>query len=183
MTLLRWPHGTCLTRRRPLRCIWLQEEERTPADRRWLLFQGKVVEGFQRGSKQMGVPTANLLPTDVEGTLGPHPEGVYFGWAQLRRDGDDAVRMAVMNYGHRPTVKDGSHNTVRPRRPALASACACRVSSLLTLSPAGVAGGVVSDGCLHVEDHAADEVSRVLCCARLVRVGCLRAWAACWSSV
>jgi len=76
--------------------------------------QGEVVEGFQRGSKQMGVPTANLLPADVEEALAPHPKGVYFGWAQLQRGGDDAVMKAVMNYGERPTVKDGSHNTVSP---------------------------------------------------------------------
>lgn len=77
--------------------------------------QGKVVEGFQRGSKQMGVPTANLLPTDVEDSLARFPYGVYFGWAQLQREGDQETRMAVMNYGKRPTVKDGSHHTVRPR--------------------------------------------------------------------
>lgn len=74
-----------------------------------------MVEGFQRGSKQMGVPTANLLPADVEDELEPHAKGVYFGWAQVQRAGDDAVYKAVMNYGERPTIKDGSHNTVSPR--------------------------------------------------------------------
>eukprot|EP00892_Ulva_mutabilis_P003187 jgi/Ulvmu1/1286/UM011_0010.1 len=77
-----------------------------------LHLQAKVVEGFQRGSKQMGVPTANMLPTDVEETLASHPKGVYFGWAQVQRAGDDAVLKAVMNYGERPTIKDGSNNTV-----------------------------------------------------------------------
>lgn len=79
------------------------------------MVQGKVVEGFQRGSKQMGVPTANMLPTDVEATLAQCPKGVYFGWAQLQREGDTEVRKAVMNYGERPTVNDGSHNTVCPQ--------------------------------------------------------------------
>jgi riboflavin kinase len=74
--------------------------------------QGPVVEGFGRGSKQMGVPTANLLPTKVESMLRGFPKGVYFGWAQLQRPGEMDVVPMVMNYGQRPSMKDGSHNTV-----------------------------------------------------------------------
>lgn len=40
----------------------------------------KVVTGFGRGSKQMGVPTANLRPDDLfAGPLDELPLGVYFG--------------------------------------------------------------------------------------------------------
>ena len=47
------------------------------------------------------------------------PKGVYFGWAQLQRhtgkesSSDGAVAPMVLNCGVRPTIKDGSHTTVR----------------------------------------------------------------------
>jgi Riboflavin kinase len=76
-----------------------------------------VVEGFQRGSKQMGVPTANVAPRCVEHHFQGRPKGVYFGWAQLQRFGDHhsdgAVAPMVLNYGVRPTIKEGSNATVR----------------------------------------------------------------------
>lgn len=84
--------------------------------------QGPVVEGFQRGSKEMGLPTANVAPLSVQDQLADRPKGVYFGWAQLQRAGDDqdaVVAKMVMNYGVRPTIKDGSHVTVRPSPPEL----------------------------------------------------------------
>ena len=81
-----------------------------------------MVAGFQRGSKQMGVPTANVAPTQVEHHFEERPKGVYFGWAQLQppasgNAGSSAhvgvVAPMVLNYGVRPTMKDGSHATVR----------------------------------------------------------------------
>lgn len=85
--------------------------------------QGKVVEGFQRGSKQLGVPTANVAPTAVAHHFAGRPQGVYFGWAQLQLPSRaasgagggtcaSAVAPMVLNYGVRPTMKDGSHATV-----------------------------------------------------------------------
>ena len=42
-----------------------------------------VVPGFGRGSKQLGVPTANLRPDDLfSGPLDGLPLGVYFGYIQ-----------------------------------------------------------------------------------------------------
>jgi len=75
---------------------------------------GLVVTGFGRGSKQMGVPTANLSPDEVGEAAGRLPRGVYFGWAVLegaqREDG--AVHKMVMNIGRRPTFVDGDGITV-----------------------------------------------------------------------
>eukprot|EP00967_Tisochrysis_lutea_P025687 scaffold29669_cov17-Tisochrysis_lutea.AAC.1 len=45
-----------------------------------VLMSGPVVEGFGRGSKQMGVPTANIDPKPLETTLKAMHNGVYFGW-------------------------------------------------------------------------------------------------------
>jgi riboflavin kinase len=50
-----------------------------------LQMEGKVIHGFGRGSKELGIPTANL---PVDDTLTPWianiEPGVYFGWASLR---------------------------------------------------------------------------------------------------
>ncbi|KAJ3534165.1 hypothetical protein NMY22_g7043 [Coprinellus aureogranulatus] len=47
--------------------------------------EGKVIHGFGRGSKQLGIPTANL-PVDENVTpwIADIKSGVYFGWASLR---------------------------------------------------------------------------------------------------
>ena len=40
---------------------------------------GAVTTGFGRGSRQLGVPTANLPPEPLEAQLAGLPDGVYFG--------------------------------------------------------------------------------------------------------
>ncbi|KAK3238847.1 hypothetical protein CYMTET_51176 [Cymbomonas tetramitiformis] len=67
---------------------------------------GEVVVGFGRGSKQMGVPTANIDPQAIAAELEGLAKGVYFGWAQLEGDAGPAHKM-VMNIGDRPTFVDG----------------------------------------------------------------------------
>ena len=46
-----------------------------------LLLGGPVVSGFGRGSRQMGVPTANIDPVPLQAKLADMPLGVYFGCA------------------------------------------------------------------------------------------------------
>ncbi|KAB0795661.1 hypothetical protein PPYR_09722 [Photinus pyralis] len=60
---------------------------------------GEIVKGFGRGSKQLGVPTANyppsvvnLLPSDLE-------NGVYYGFASVNKG--DIYKM-VMSIGWNP---------------------------------------------------------------------------------
>ena len=45
------------------------------------MLEGRVVEGFGRGSTQMGVPTANIEPGPLKDKLEGLPLGVYFGCA------------------------------------------------------------------------------------------------------
>ncbi|KAF4974058.1 hypothetical protein FZEAL_8998 [Fusarium zealandicum] len=49
-----------------------------------LHMEGTVISGFGRGSKELGIPTANL-PVDVSLTpwIADVPSGVYFGYASL----------------------------------------------------------------------------------------------------
>ena len=50
-----------------------------------LQMEGKVIHGFGRGSKDLGIPTANL-PVDNSQTpwISGANSGVYFGWASLQ---------------------------------------------------------------------------------------------------
>ena len=75
-------------------------------------FHGRVVHGFKRGSRQMGVPTANVDVTDVRESNDPSllkgmSRGVYFGFCQFlpsgSDDGDDTLYRMVMNKGRNPT--------------------------------------------------------------------------------
>ena len=49
-------------------------------DRPPLLLEGKVVAGFGRGSRKMGVPTANIAPEPLADKIQDLPLGVYFGY-------------------------------------------------------------------------------------------------------
>lgn len=77
-----------------------------------LTLEGPVVTGFGRGSRQLGIPTANLDPAPLQDILATLPKGVYFGWAQLQApegwpEEDGRVHKMVMNIGRRPTVEAG----------------------------------------------------------------------------
>lgn len=85
-----------------------------------LLMSGKVQTGFGRGSRELGIPTANL-PVDGPQAASWIPSiasGVYFGWASLAvpdegktwEDGKTfQVWPMVMSIGYNPFYK----NTVR----------------------------------------------------------------------
>lgn len=69
-----------------------------------VMLRGHVTTGFGRGSKQLGIPTANLPPAPLMGQLKSLSTGVYFGWARV--GGDSHVHKMVMNLGRRPTFED-----------------------------------------------------------------------------
>ncbi|KLU88632.1 riboflavin kinase, partial [Magnaporthiopsis poae ATCC 64411] len=88
-----------------------------------LKMEGKVISGFGRGSKELGIPTANL-PVDASATpwIAEAKSGVYFGWASLNLPASHpqasttgtgtstyAVFPMVMSIGYNPFYK----NTVR----------------------------------------------------------------------
>ncbi len=57
---------------------------------------GEVVSGYGRGSRELGVPTANLDPAALGSALDGVTPGVYCGWASIA---DSEPYMAVMSIG------------------------------------------------------------------------------------
>lgn len=59
--------------------------------------RGEVVHGFKRGSKELGIPTANLCAEALKDHLETMPTGVYYGWASV--GASDRVYKMVMSVG------------------------------------------------------------------------------------
>lgn len=79
-------------------------------------YRGSVDQGYGRGGKKLGVPTANLPASLFQNALEDVAPGVYFGWAALEHedtdkdnDNDGAVHKAVVNVGYSPTF-EGQEN-------------------------------------------------------------------------
>mmetsp|Transcript_38189 Transcript_38189/g.61830 ORF Transcript_38189/g.61830 Transcript_38189/m.61830 type:complete len:160 (-) Transcript_38189:712-1191(-) len=75
-----------------------------------LRMKGNVVSGFQRGSKLLGIPTANLSFETFRDLLDDVPAGVYFGWASVNSAGPYKT---VLSIGWNPFFKN-SQKTVEP---------------------------------------------------------------------
>lgn len=71
---------------------------------------GPVIKGFGRGSKVLGIPTANLSTEGYLELLSEHPSGVYFGWAGLPKRG---IYKMVMSIGWNPYFNN-SEKTIEP---------------------------------------------------------------------
>lgn len=64
---------------------------------------GEVVRGFGRGSKELGIPTANF-PEHVVDSLPPDlTTGIYYGWGAV---GNGEVYKMVMSIGWNPFYKN-----------------------------------------------------------------------------
>ncbi|PON53084.1 HAD hydrolase, subfamily IA [Parasponia andersonii] len=71
---------------------------------------GPVIKGFGRGSKVLGIPTANLSIDGCSTLLSEHPAGVYFGWAGLASRG---IFKMVMSIGWNPYFNN-TEKTIEP---------------------------------------------------------------------
>lgn len=71
---------------------------------------GPVVKGFGRGSKVLGIPTANLSTEGFSSLLSEQPSGVYFGWAGLHKHG---IYKMVMSIGWNPYFNN-PEKTIEP---------------------------------------------------------------------
>ena len=64
-----------------------------------------MVHGFKRGSKELGIPTANLNMDELGADKADMAPGIYFGFARL----NGATHEAVVSVGWNPFYK----NTVK----------------------------------------------------------------------
>ncbi|GLT49445.1 hypothetical protein SLA2020_229980 [Shorea laevis] len=71
---------------------------------------GPVIKGFGRGSKVLGIPTANLSTQGHSSVVSENPSGVYFGWAGLSKRG---VYKMVMSIGWNPYFNN-AEKTIEP---------------------------------------------------------------------
>ncbi|XP_059437610.1 bifunctional riboflavin kinase/FMN phosphatase [Corylus avellana] len=71
---------------------------------------GPVIKGYGRGSKVLGIPTANLSTEGYSTLLSEHPSGVYFGWARVSNRG---VFKMVMSIGWNPYFNN-TEKTIEP---------------------------------------------------------------------
>ena len=71
-----------------------------------LKIEGEIVKGFQRGSREIGCPTANFNQEIVTERLPKtFSNGIYFGWSKL--DGtSETVEKAVISVGWNPYYKN-----------------------------------------------------------------------------
>ncbi|OAD62282.1 Riboflavin kinase, partial [Eufriesea mexicana] len=63
---------------------------------------GLVVRGFGRGSKALGIPTANLEDKAIDSLPNNFNTGVYYGWACI----DGKVHKMVASVGWNPFYKN-----------------------------------------------------------------------------
>lgn len=68
-----------------------------------LFLRGTVVKGYGRGSKQLGIPTANFSEDLVSKIPAELECGVYYGWASVD---DGPVNKMVMSVGWNPYYKN-----------------------------------------------------------------------------
>ncbi|KAI8996757.1 hypothetical protein BDB01DRAFT_768344 [Pilobolus umbonatus] len=67
--------------------------------------QGTVVKGYGRGSKELGIPTANLSDEAINQLASGLETGVYYGWTQIGDTGSEVYPM-VMSLGWNPYYKN-----------------------------------------------------------------------------
>ncbi|KAL2092600.1 hypothetical protein ACEWY4_012398 [Coilia grayii] len=65
--------------------------------------RGEVVRGFGRGSKELGIPTANFPASVVEELPEDIGTGIYYGWASLD---NGPIHKMVMSIGWNPYYKN-----------------------------------------------------------------------------
>ncbi len=71
-----------------------------------IFVEGRVVKGFGRGSKELGIPTANFETAVVKSAVASNDldNGIYMGWAKLNNDG--LVHKMVVSVGWNPYYKN-----------------------------------------------------------------------------
>lgn len=69
-----------------------------------------MVKGFGRGSKLLGIPTANMSMKEVGHRVDDTSAGIYYGYTMLK----DIVYPAVVSVGWNPYFDNKEKTVVRP---------------------------------------------------------------------
>ncbi|KAK1786972.1 hypothetical protein P4O66_017350, partial [Electrophorus voltai] len=77
----------------------------SPLDMRSLPYfcRGQVIRGFGRGSKELGIPTANFQDSVVDSLPADLSTGIYYGWGRV---GNGDIHKMVMSIGWNPYYKN-----------------------------------------------------------------------------
>ena len=67
-----------------------------------IALEARVVTGFQRGSKELGIPTANMNMEELGDVGNNLNTGIYFGWAKLNGN----IYKTVVSVGWNPFYKN-----------------------------------------------------------------------------
>jgi riboflavin kinase len=99
----------------------------TPCKKLPIRIIATVIRGFGRGSKDLGIPTANLDRTSMQSStpFDDLPTGIYWGYAKI---GNDDLYKAAISIGYNPTYGN-TEKTVEPHCIALANDPRRRASS------------------------------------------------------
>lgn len=80
-----------------------------------------VCKGFNRGSKELGIPTANLSPEQANRSFDDLPCGIYYGFGRIVSERDESngnaednkVYMTALSIGFNPTYNNKA-KTIEP---------------------------------------------------------------------
>ena len=64
---------------------------------------GEVIKGFGRGSKELGIPTANFPEAVIESLPSDFDTGIYYGWANIN---NGTTYKMVVSVGWNPYYKN-----------------------------------------------------------------------------
>lgn len=67
------------------------------------LLSATIVHGFKRGSKELGIPTANLNMEELGEEFHSLKLGIYYGWAKMQ---NGAIHKCVVSVGWNPYYKN-----------------------------------------------------------------------------
>jgi FAD synthase len=72
-----------------------------------VLLEAEVIHGFKRGSKELGIPTANLSMDNLGDAGQSLQTGIYYGWARLNGEVYSTVVSVGWNPFYQNTTKTG----------------------------------------------------------------------------
>ncbi|KAF9090961.1 riboflavin kinase [Mortierella sp. GBA35] len=119
---------------------------------------GTVIKGFGRGSKDLGIPTANLPEEAIAAQEDKMVTGIYYGWAQVVVRTTPQERSQQLHHPHPHTTTDTPSTTATTttstttgegqlgQNSSVAKSASSSSSSLATHCPATVCPMVMSLG-------------------------------------